>query len=107
MSFLMRGTGSGKKFILLCWAGPCSITALIHCLLVGTVALFAAADVRVPVVSPAYTRLHRRFSKTGRWLCFSFLWGHCSFPLGLGICNILFVFSKTGVSVTPSPVEVL
>ena len=52
MSFLMRGTGSGKKFILLCWAGPCSITALIHCLLVGTVALSAAADVRVPVVSP-------------------------------------------------------
>ena len=29
---------------------------------------------------------------------FSLLWGHCSFPLGLGACKISFVPSKTGVS---------
>ena len=28
---------------------------------------------------------------------FGFLWGHCSSPLGLGACKILFVPSKTGV----------
>ena len=46
--------------------------------------------------------LHRRPSNTS-----SLLWGHCSSPLGLGAHKILFVPSKTGVSVSPSPVEVL
>ena len=39
------------------------------------------------------------------WL--SFLWGHCSFPLGPGVRKILFVPFKSGVSVCPSPVKVL
>ena len=30
-------------------------------------------------------------------LDFGLLWGHCSSPLGLGACKILFVPSKTGV----------
>ena len=33
--------------------------------------------------------------------------GHCSFPLDLGAHKILFMSSKTGISVSPSPVEVL
>ena len=44
---------------------------------------------------------------TSRWFWFSLLWGHCSFPLGLGVCKILFVPPMTRVSVYPSPVEVL
>ena len=31
--------------------------------------------------------------------------GRCSFPLGLGVCKLLFVPSKTGVSVSLSPVK--
>ena len=31
--------------------------------------------------------------------------GHCSFPLGLGVCKIWLVPSKTGVSVSPIPVK--
>ena len=46
---------------------------------------------------PASPRLHRR------QFWFSLPWGHCSFPLGLGTCKILFVPSKMGVSVSPSP----
>ena len=34
-------------------------------------------------------------------------WGHCSFPLCLGACKILLVPSKTAVSVSPSPMQVL
>ena len=34
------------------------------------------------------------------------LWGHFSFPLGPGPCNILFVPSKSEVSISPSPMEV-
>ena len=51
--------------------------------------------------------LHRRPSNTSRWFWFSFLWSHCSFPLSLGAGKVLFVPSKTGVSVSPSLVEVL
>ena len=38
---------------------------------------------------------------------FSLLWGHCSFPLGFGVSKILFMSSKTRVSVYSSPVEIL
>jgi len=38
---------------------------------------------------------------------FSLLWGHCSFPLGLGMCKTLLVPSKTGGLFPPSPVKVL
>ena len=60
-----------------------------------------------PHAEPCDPRLHGRPSNTSRWFWFRVLWGHCSFPLGLGAYNILFVPSKTGVSVAPSPVEVL
>ena len=36
-----------------------------------------------------------------RWFRFSLLWSCCSFPLGLGVCVVWFVPSKTGVSVPP------
>ena len=42
-----------------------------------------------------------------RLFWFSLLWGHGSSPLGLGVCKVLFVPSKTGVSVSPSPLQVL
>ena len=51
--------------------------------------------------------LHRRLSNTSRSVCFSFLWSHCSFPLNLVVCRVLFASFTTGVSVSPSPVEVL
>ena len=57
--------------------------------------------------TPADLCLHRRPSNTRRYLGFSVLWSHCSLPLSLGTCKVLFVPSKTGVSVSPSPVEVL
>ena len=47
--------------------------------------------------TPADPRLHKRPSNTSRWFCFSFLWSHCSFPLSLGACKVLFMPSKTGI----------
>ena len=46
-------------------------------------------------------------NQASRQVWFSLLWDQCSFPLSLGTRKILFVPSKTGVSVSPSPVEVL
>ena len=60
-----------------------------------------AASVPVPVVSPCWPTLHRRPSSTSRCFWFSLLWGHCSFPLGLGLQKTLLVHSKTGVSCFP------
>ena len=59
--------------------------------------------------APANSHLHRRPSDTSRWIWFSLLWGHCSFPLGPDVCKILFVPSKSRVSVSPveSPMEAL
>ena len=59
--------------------------------------------------APANPHLHRRPSNTSRSIWFSLLWGHCSFPLGSDVCKILFVPSKSRVSVSPvkSLVEVL
>ena len=52
--------------------------------------------------APADPGLHRRTSSAlTRTFWFSLLWGHCSFPLGLGACKISFVRSKTEVSVSP------
>ena len=45
----------------------------------------------------ADTCLHVRLPNTSRKVLFSLLWGHCSFPLGLGALKILFVPSKGGV----------
>jgi len=56
--------------------------------------------------APVDPHLHSRPSNTRRWLWVSFLWSHCSFPLSLGACKVLFVPSKTGVCF-PSVVEVL
>ena len=36
-----------------------------------------------------------------------FLWDHCSFPLGLGVHNGYLLSSKTGVSGSPSPVDIM
>ena len=52
--------------------------------------------------APADPRLHRRPSNTSRQFWFSLLWSHCSFPLSLGACKILFVPSKAGVPISPS-----
>ena len=49
--------------------------------------------------------LHRRASNTSRQFWFSLLWSHCSSPLGLGACKILFVPYRTGVSVYPCPLD--
>ena len=59
--------------------------------------------------APANPHLHRRPSNTSRSIWFSLLWGHCSFPLDSDVCKILFVPSKSRVSVSPvkSLVEVL
>ena len=65
----------------------------------------AAASAPVPMLSPGDPRLHGRPSNTSRWFWFCILWGHCSFPLGLDAYDILFVPSKTGVSVSLSPSE--
>ena len=45
----------------------------------------------------ADSHLPKRSSNTSRQVWFSLLWGHCSFPLGLGACKILFVPSKSKV----------
>ena len=39
-------------------------------------------------------QLHRRSSDTHRQVWLNILWGHCSFPLSPGVCNILFMLSK-------------
>ena len=49
--------------------------------------------------------LHRRPFSTTRQFWFNLLWGHCSFSLDLGVGKVLFVPSKTGVSVSSSPVK--
>ena len=51
--------------------------------------------------------LCRRPFNTSRCVWFSLLWGHCSFPLGSDVHTTLCVPSKSGVSVSPSPVKVL
>ena len=51
--------------------------------------------------------LHRRPSNTHRQVWLNFLWGHCPFPLSPGVQKVLFVCSKSRVSVSPSPQEVL
>ena len=50
--------------------------------------------------------LHRRPSNTGRQVWFSLLWGHCSFPLGLGAHRSCLCL-PTVESVSPNPEEVL
>ena len=51
-------------------------------------------------------QLHRRPSNTGRQVWFSLLWGHCSFPLGLGARRSCLCL-PTVESVSPNPEEVL
>ena len=62
-------------------------------------------------LSPQWTTaapcLCRRPSSTGRYAGPSLLWGHCFFPLDLCILEILCAPSKSGVSISPSPVEFL
>ena len=60
-----------------------------------------------PQWAAATPRLCRRPSTTSRLVWFSLLWGLCSFPLGPDVHATLCVHSKSGVSVSPSPVEVL
>ena len=67
----------------------------------------AAASAPIPMLSPGDPRLHRRPSNIAGGFGSVSCGGHCSFPLGLDAYNILFVPAKTGVSVAPSPVEVL
>ena len=55
----------------------------------------------------ATPHLCRRPSNTSRYVWFSFLLGHCSFLLGPDAHTTLCVPSKSGVSVSPSPVKVL
>ena len=57
--------------------------------------------------APADSHLRRNPSNTSKSFWLSLRWGHYSFPLDLGAHKILFMSSKTGVSVSPSPVEVL
>ena len=47
--------------------------------------------------APADPCLHRRLFNTCRWFWSSLLWGHCSFPLGLGAHETLFVPFKSEV----------
>ena len=56
---------------------------------------------------PPPTSAFRRPYNISRCLWFSLLWGHCSFPLGPDAHTTLCAPSKSGVSVSPSPVEVL
>ena len=51
--------------------------------------------------------LCRRPSNTSRYVWFNVLWGHSSFRLGPDVHTTLCVSSKSGVSVSPSPVKVL
>ena len=48
------------------------------------------------MVSP-HPYFHRKPFNTSRYFWLSLLWGHCSFPLGLGADKILFVPSKPEV----------
>ena len=67
----------------------------------------AAGSASLPVVSTANPHLHRRPSNTGKWNGFSLLCSHCSFPLGPTAYSVLFVPSKSEVTVSPTSVEVL
>ena len=60
-----------------------------------------------PVGRPCQPTPPQEPSNSSRWFWFSLLWGHCSFPLGLGAHKNLFVPSKSGVSISSSPLEVL
>ena len=51
--------------------------------------------------------LCRICSNTSRCVWFSLLWGRCSFPLGPDVHTTVCVPSKSGVSVSPSPLKVL
>ena len=73
----------------------------------GVLPRTSAASVLVPMVSTATLYLCRRPCNTRQQVWFSLLWGHCSFSLGPGVQTTLCVPSKSGVSVYPSPVEVL
>ena len=69
----------------------------------GTYRLFGEANGG----TPATPHLCRRHSNTSRYVWFSLLWGHCSFPLGPDVHTTLCVPSKSGISVYPNPFEVL
>ena len=73
----------------------------------GVLPRTSAASVLVPVVSHSHPNLCRRPSNTSRQVWFSLLWGHRSFPLGSDAHTTLCVPSKSGVSVSLSPVKVL
>ena len=60
-----------------------------------------------PWWATAEPHLCRIPSNTSRWVWFSLLWGHCSFPLGPDAHTTLYVPSISGVSVSPRPVKVL
>ena len=55
----------------------------------------------------ANPHLCRRPSKTSRYTWPRLLWGHCFFPLDSGVHETFCVPSRSGVSVSPNPVEVL
>ena len=58
-------------------------------------------------VSQFFTSSSQRILDNHEQVWVSLLWDHCSFHLGLGACKILFVPTKTGVSVSLSPLEIL
>ena len=60
-----------------------------------------------PAVSPCPPRPPQETLNTSRWFWFSFLWSHSSFSPSLGVCKVLFVPSETGISISPSPADVL
>ena len=57
----------------------------------------AAPRALVPRASPCHAPLCRRPSNTSRQVWFRLLRGHCCFPLGPGVCKILFMPFKSGV----------
>ena len=123
-----------KNWILLWWAWPCSEKLLSNYLLMVGVGLrqpspeifgvdgrFVVTSERAytvgglpgcypqcprPVGSPADPRPHRRPSNASKWVWSGLQWDHCSFALGLSVCSVSFVLSKTGVCF-PNPVGVL
>ena len=75
-------------------------------LMVNSKRVYTQGDLPVPRPCGEPLPTHAPQEALQHWqVVFSLLWGHCSSPVGLGACKILFVPSKTRVSVPLSPLE--
>ena len=92
------------NLIVCWWVGMCALP--VCCLRAYAMGHLPELLLPVPLSSQEATanpHLPKRPPSTSREVWFNPLWGHCSFPLCPGAWMILFLPSKSEVSVSPSP----